>query len=215
MATTRLSLYNGALLECGERSIASLEENGETRRLLDRAWEANLVDSVLMDGQWKFATRTVELVASTDVTPPFGYLKAYDKPADHIRTVGLCSDPYMNCPLLAYAQEQDYFFTDAEPIYMSYVSNDAQYGGDLSRWPTDFVQYVHVYLASRIIKKLNQSETDRKTLYSLVKSRLLAAKSGDAMEGPTKFLPMGRFVRARLGSGRSHQDRGLRNRLIG
>lgn len=213
--TTKLSLYNGALLECGERPLADLSEVGQPRRLLDQAWDADFVDYVLGQGQWKFATRTAELVASTTVQPPFGYAKAYDIPVDLVRTVGLCSDEFMTEPLLAYATEQDYIFSDVEPIYLSYVSNDTDYGGDLSRWPPDFVQYVHACLASRIIKPLNQSESDRKTLYSLVKMRLTDARSSDAMEGPTKFLPTGTFVRARMGRGGSRIDRGRRNRLIG
>lgn len=213
--TTKLSLYNGALLECGERPLASLTEEGQSRRLLDAAWDADLVDYVLGQGQWKFATRTVELVASTDVEPPFGYSRAYDIPEDHLRTTAVCSDEYMNEPLLGYTTEGDYIFSDVEPIYISYVSNGATYGGDYSRWPADFVEYVHAYLASKIIKKLNQSESDRKTLYSLIKMRLTDARSSDAMEGPTKFLPIGTFVRARMGRGGSHTDRGRRNRLIG
>lgn len=212
--TTKLSLYNGALLECGERELAPNEANSVSR-LLDRVWDAGAVDYVLGQGQWRFALRTSELVASTDVQPPFGYSKAYEIPDDHIRTVALCSDEYMQCPLLAYTTEQDYFFSDAEPIYISYVSNDALYGGDFNRWPEDFVEYVHAYLATKIIKKLNQSESDRNTLYALLKSRLIDAQSSSAMEEPTKFLPTGSFVRARVGRGRSRGDRGSRNRLIG
>jgi hypothetical protein len=211
----KLSLYNGALLECGERALASLSENGETRRLLDRAWDAGALDFVLSAGQWRFAARTVELVASPDVTPPFGYAKAYEKPVDMLRTISMCSDEFLTSPLLSYSVEQNYVFSDAEPIYWQYVSNDAAYGGDMSLWPTDFIEYVHAYLASKIIKKLNQSESDRKTIYALLDRRLRDAKSSDAMESPTKFLPMGSWVRARLGGGRSHLDRGRRNKLIG
>ena len=215
MSASKLSLYNGALLDCGEREIASLSEECESRRLLDRAWDGGAIDFCLGAGQWKWATRTSELVASTDVAPPFGYAKAYLKPEDHIRTVALCTDPYLQSPLLGYTTEQDYFFTDAEPIYMSYVSNDSSYGGDMGRWAADFVQYVHAYLASTIIKKLTESEADRKTALTLAKTRLRDALASDALEGPTKFMPMGSFVRARLGGGRSHTDRGNRNRLVG
>lgn len=215
MTTSKLSLYNGALLECGERALASLAENTESRRLLDQAWDAGAVDYCLGQGQWKFATRTIEMSPSSSVTPPFGYSKAYGIPDDHIRTTGLCSDEYGQSPVTQYAAEQSFIFSDIEPLYLSYVSNDVGYGNDLSLWPADFAEYVHAYLASKIIKKLNQSESDRNTIYQLLKMRLRDAKSSDAMEGPTKFLPVGRFVRARIGSGRSNNDRGNRGRLIG
>lgn len=213
--TDKLSLYNGALLDCGERELASLSEACEARRLLDRAWDAKAVDYCLGASQWHWATRTVELVASTTVVPPFGYAKAYDKPTDHIRTIALCVDPYLQGPLLAYATEQDYFFADVEPVFMSYVSNDTSYGGDFSRWPADFIQYVHAYLASKIIRKINQSAEDQKTIFTLLKMRLKDARSSDAMEGPTKFTPMGNFVRARLGRSSSRRDRGSRSSLVG
>lgn len=215
MSATKLSLYNGALLECGERPLASLAENVESRRLLDTAWDSGAVDFCLGQGQWKFATRTIEMASEPSVTTPFGYSKAYLIPDDHICTTGLCSDEFGNSPITQYSTEQGYIFSDIEPIYLSYVSNDAAYGGDFSLWPADFVEYVHAYLASKIIKKLNQSESDRNTIYQLLKMRLRDAKSSDAMEGPTKFLPRGRFVSARLGSGRGRLDRGSRNKLIG
>ena len=43
MATDRLKLYNGALTIIGERSIASLTTNEESRRLLDNQWNDGAV----------------------------------------------------------------------------------------------------------------------------------------------------------------------------
>jgi hypothetical protein len=213
MSATKLSLYNGALLECGERAIASLTEDREPRRLLDRAWDAGVVNFCLGQGQWRFATRTVQLAASTTIEPTFGYRKAYEIPDDHIRTTSLCSEEYMNTPLLRYTTEQNYFFTDVEPIFLGYVSNGAGYGGDFSLWPEDFIEYVHAYLASKIIKKLNQSGTDFEMLFKLTKQRLADARSSSAMEGPTTFPPTGSFVSARRGRG--IRDRGNRGSLLG
>lgn len=211
--TTKLSIFNGALLECGERAIASLSEDREPRRLLDRAWDAGVVNFCLGQGQWRFATRTVQLAASTTIEPTFGYRKAYAVPDDHVRTTALCSDEYLRVPLLSYTTEQNYFFTDVEPIFLGYVSNGAGYGGDFSLWPEDFVEYVHAYLASKIIKKLNQSGTDFEMLFKLTKRRLTDARSSSAMEGPTTFPPTGSFVSARRGRG--IRDRGNRGSLLG
>jgi hypothetical protein len=211
--TTKLSLFNGALRECGERAIASLSEDRKPRRDLDSVWDAGAVNFCLGQGQWRFATRTVQLAASTTIEPTFGYRKAYPIPDDHIRTTALCSDEYMHSPLLSYTTEQRYFFTDVEPIFLGYVSNDAAYGGDYSLWPEDFVEYVHAYLASKIIKGLNQSATDFGTLLKVADKRLRDARSSSAMEGPTTFPPTGSFVSARRGRGRS--DRGSRGSLLG
>jgi hypothetical protein len=213
---TRLSLYNGALLECGERDLASLSENREPRRLLDRVWDNGLVDYVLGKGQWKFGLRAVQLAPETSIEPDFGYQLAYAKPTDHIRTTGLYSDEYANSPLLRYTFEQGYVFTDTEPLFWHYVSNDDAYGGNLAEWPVDFSRAVEVYMASRIVKKLTQSDEKEANLIKLSSTLFRDAASSDAMEGPTKFLPPGTWVSARVqGSRGTRGDRGLRGRLIG
>lgn len=217
MTVSKLTLYNGALLECGERPLASLAENIEARRLLDRAWESSngAVNYCLGQGQWKFATRSIELASSVSVTPAFGYQKAFAIPDDYLRAVAVCSDPYMNVPLLQYKQEQSYFFADIDPIYLAYISNDASYGADYSLWPEEFVRYVELYLASKIVKKLTQSNEEEKKLFALAKKALVDAKSSSAMEGPTTFPPPGTWTSARVGRTAGRRDRGSRSSLLG
>ena len=210
----QLSLYNNALLEVGERALSSLSDNTETRRLLDRAW-TDAVDMCLSAGLWRFATRTAQQAPSTSVEPDFGYRLAYEHPGDMVRTKGMFVDEYCLVPLLAYRSERNYWFTDAEPIYVSYVSNDNAYGGDMGSWPVEFARYVEAYLASRIITRLTQDREQWNLVYQLTKRRLTEAASSDAMEGPTQFLPPGTWVEARYGRSTGRRDRGSRSRLIG
>lgn len=212
MSATKLSLYNGALLECGERDLSSLTEAREPRRLLDRAWDNGAVDYCLGQGQWGFARRSTQLAPSVSVTPGFGHSLAYLKPSDHIRTISMTTDEYGKVPLLDYIPEGDYWYTDAEPVYLSYVSNHASYGGDLTKWPAEFVRAVECYLAARIIKKLTQSEDKEKEMEKKAAGLFLKAASSDAMENPTKFPPSGSWVNSRRGAA---GDRGKRSRLIG
>lgn len=214
--TDRLSLYNGALLECGERKLVSLSENREPRRLLDDVYDNGLIDFVLNTGQWKFAKRTVKMAPSTSIEPDFGYHKAYPVPEDFIRTTSMCSDEYMNVPLLQYTMERGYWFADVEPIYVSYISNDPLVGGaNVSLWPPDFCRYVEAYLASRVVRKLTQDKDDWTRLFKLAKQRLTEASSTDAMEGPTVFPPIGSWVSSRFGRNTGRRDRGNRGSLIG
>ena len=216
MAASQLTLYNGALLICGERALASLAENREPRRLLDQAWDGGAVTAVdycLGAGQWKFAKRTVELVASTTLTPAFGYAKAFVIPSDHVRTTALCADEYQKVPLTDYAQERGYWFADADPLYVSYVSNHADYGSDMALWPTEFIEFVETYLARKVVHKLTQDAKEWERVYMLAKKCRTEAASSDAMEGPTAFPPSGAWVAARRGRGGA--NRGNRNSLIG
>ena len=57
--TDRLSLYNDALLLCGERALTSLSEDREPRRLLDQIWNSGGVNVCLAEGQWFFAMRAL------------------------------------------------------------------------------------------------------------------------------------------------------------
>lgn len=211
--TTKLLIFNGALRMCGERKLASITENQQGRHILDDEWADGAVDYCLGAGQWKFAKRTIELASSTSVTPDFGYSKAFAIPSDLIRTTALCSDPYQQVPLLSYTTEQAYWFADVDPLYVSYVSNDASYGGDLTLWPMEFVLFIQAYLASKIVETLTQDENKWAKVYKLAKKYRTEAASSDAMEAPTKFPPEGSWVLARRGRGL--RDRGNRNQLIG
>ena len=213
--TDKLSLYNGALRAIGERELASLTENREPRRRLDAVWAEGAVDFCLGIGQWKFAKRTQQLAPSTTVAPDFGYRLAYAIPDDHIRTCALCDDEYLQHPLLAYQMEQNYIYADVEPIYLSFVSDDASYGGDYSLWPEDFIRVVKLYLAQEIVWPITQNVEKKTAIEKDLKRAISDAKSSDAMEGPTVFPPMGSFAKARIGRGRARSDRGSRGRLTG
>lgn len=80
--TTQLDIYNGALLHCGERFLASLTEQREPRRLLDRVWSSNGVKTCLEQGQWNFAMRTIQIDYDPSIAPSFGYARAFQKPND-------------------------------------------------------------------------------------------------------------------------------------
>lgn len=198
MATTsRLSLYNGALRLVGQGPLASLTENREPRRILDACWDDNVVQRALEAGQWLFACRGMMYDYSPSVEPPFGYSRAFDKPEDFVRTVAVCQDEYFKLPLTQYADEAGYWFAGLDTIFVKYVSSDAAYGGDMSRWPQSFVKYLQAMMASEIAQPLKQDSSASEKLEALAKERLGEAKSQNAMADPVKFLPTGSWVLAR------------------
>lgn len=215
--TDRLSLYNGALRECRERKLASLTENREPRRLLDDVWAEGqgLVAFALQAKQWRFGRRTVMLEAENAVTPQFGWTYAFARPEDCQRVCRVCEDERLDVPLLRYDVDGAYWYTDTAPVYVQYVSDDASRGGDLSKWPPNFVLWVETHMASLIAGRLTGSKADRNDLIKLAQMRLKSAANTDAMESPTQFPPTGTFVRARMGGGGRFSDRGSRSRLIG
>lgn len=210
--TTQLSLYNGSLRAIGERKLASLSENREPRRLLDDVW-TGAIKTCLEEADWKFAQRTAKLVYDPSYTATFGYLRRFTKPADCVRWSKVCTDEYQNTPLTAYAEEAGFLFSDLDEIYVSYVSDDSSYGSDMSLWPESFVAVVELYLAAQIISRIEQSKTNEAEMEKKHARALTNAKSKDAIQGPTKFLPTGSWVASR--GVRRSDDRGNRGQLIG
>lgn len=209
--TTKLTLFNGALLHCKERFLDSLTENREPRRLLDHVYDNGGIKHCLEQAQWHFAMRTVMLDYDSSIEPDFGYRRAFTKPADWVLTSAVCSDEFFNVPLTQYTDEAGYLYSDLDTIYVRYVSNDTSYGMDLSKWPETFREFVEAHFASRIIGRLsgagNQDEIEK-----LRKAKLLTAKNKAAMAEPTMFPATGVWASARR---RGVKERRNRSSLIG
>lgn len=219
MATTKLKIYNGALLLCKARSIASLTVSEEARRLLDEVWDDGGLRYCLEQGQWRFAMRTAKFTYDTGITPAFGFRRAFAKPADWVNTSAVCIDEYFASPLLQYTDEAGYWYSDLDEIYVKYVSDDANYGSNLSLWPYSFTEYVKNYFASRIVLRISGSEQLAEAMLKnngMLDTSLMIAKNRDAMAEPTKFPPRGNWVTARThGKTGDWSDGGSRSNLIG
>lgn len=213
MATDRLKLYNAALGLCEERKLATLSEDRSPRRKLDDVWDNGFVDEVLSEAMWIFATRTIELTADEDTETQFGFANAFVVQEDHLKTVALCEDESFNVPLTDYHVEAGFWYANVDPLWVRYVSNHADYGLDLSKWPPKFCRFAEQTLAIRIHPRLTGSSADLDKLKRDLKKITLEAKSADAWEKPTQFMPQGSWVGSRRG-GRS-AERGNRSRLIG
>ncbi len=214
MSTSRLEIYNAALIICGERILASLTEDRKPRRLLDQVWDNDGVEACLERAQWKFAMKTLRFDFDTDVTTDYGYRRAFSKPTDWVLTSSVCSDEYFTAPLTRYFDENDFWFADLDIIYVRYVSNATDYGLDLSLWPATFNKFVSAYFASEIVMGLTQDQD----MWAIVEKRLdktmKYAKSNDAMAGAQQFPAPGSFVTSRY-RGQVSRDRGSRSNLIG
>ena len=214
MATTRLSIYNDALLLAGERSLASLTENTEARRLLDQVWNNDGINYCLESGQWYFAMRTIRIDYDPDIEPDFGYRRGYTKPSDWILTSGLCSDEYFRVPLTQYSDEAGYWYSDLDFMYVRYVSNDTLYGNDLSRWPRTFSEFVSAQFASKVVLKISNDEDRLGRILKLREKLLVEAKDKNLMASPTKFPARGTWSQSRNRWG-ARLDRGNSGQLIG
>lgn len=212
MATTRLKIYNGALLVCEERSLGALTDDVEARYALDEVWNDGGVRFCLEQGQWKFAMRSAKMTYDPAIAPDWGYQHGVAKPSDWVTTSAVCQDEYFRVPLLGYSDEIGYWFFDLEDVYIKWVSDDSSYGGDLSKWPNTFTEYVKAHFATKIIARLAGGNEERiARVHKIADKAKFDAKNRDAMQGPTTFPAQGSWLRSRFGRNSGSRDGGNRS----
>lgn len=214
MATSKLALYNGALLLLGERRLASLGESREPRRALDDVWDQGAVKHCLEQGAWSFAVRSTALDHDPGVDPAFGYAYAFAQPTDFARLAGISDNETFAGDFDDYQPEAGYWFANVTPLYLRFVSTDANYGGDLSLWPETFIRFVESYLAARIAARLTASASKAEAVEKKYNKLKSDAQGKDAVGRPTSYPPHGGWAKARHGGG-PRGDGGARGRLIG
>ena len=198
--TTQLGLYNQALVtHLGERKLTALDSPAteKSQIVLDTIWDAGAVDTLLEMGYWNFAMRTVAINYNASLTSAFGFRYIFDKPTDHIATAAVSLDPYFASSLIRYTDETAYLYADYDPIYVKYVSNDSQYGADMSLWPQSFEKAFACYLAKETCMSIKQ-DRQRWTDLEVQFDRLLSyAKAKDALAQPVKPGPRSSWARSR------------------
>lgn len=200
MAASQLGLYNRALGLIGQRKLASLTEGNEGRRALDDEYDSS-IQFCLQQGFWNFAMRSVELAPEASLTPTFGFNHAFQKPDDWIRTYQQSADEFFNVPLLDYRDEGGYLLASFDPLYIRFVSNDTQYGLNLTIWPETFKEYVSAELADRIAFRITQSKDTAAEAKKWVKRKRTDALAKDAMDEPAGRPPQGTWIRSRTVNG--------------
>ena len=198
--TTQLFIFNESLGHLGERQLASLSENREPRRVLDYYW-APTVSYALLQGLWRFARRTSQIDADNTIGPPqFGFNFLFEYPEDWVRTQIISTSPQLDPPLIQYRDEGGFIYANATPIYLSYISNDPQYGMNIGQWPENFADYIAWRLARLSCMRLTSDKERTEALKKDEDRARRVAKGTDAMNDPPGFMPVPFWARARRGA---------------
>lgn len=199
--TTKLAVYNLALGHLGERKLASLNENRESKRVLDDFWD-QVVAECLAEGLWNFACRTVMLNNDASVEPAFGLAYAFSKPDDWVRTVEISEYEMFTWPLEDYRDEGGYWYAGVTPLYVRFVSNGISFGLDLSLWPANYTGWTALRLAEMSCSRITGARDALQGADGITRragKAKLKAKSTDAMNEPSRRPPAGAWSRARRG----------------
>lgn len=200
LTNTWRQIYNDALLILGLDEITSNSDDSDRRVKLDRALDADLVESVLEDTSWTFGLESSKITFDPSLEPEFGYTRVHQKPSDMQIINGVYQDEYMREALRYYKDEGSYFFSDLDTIFVEYVSTD--FLTNPSNWPAYFRRLIAGKLAKDAAASIND---DPKNLRLRVdranaayKDRKDDAMSIDAMNSPPRILARGEWVAGRF-----------------
>lgn len=205
MTISKLTLYNGALRELGQRKLSSLSEDCPARRYLDDAFDDNLIDYCLSQGFWHFATRSSLLEDIPSITPSFGYRYAFEIPDDFLNLVNICYDEYFKSTIQEYSLEAGIIYCDVDEIYIRYISNDSNYGGNFSLWSSAFNNFVKKKLAIDVCEILTKSSTKLDKLEKDLEKLRKIAQNNDLRNKPPVMPSSGSWVNSRFSSGFQNQ----------
>lgn len=194
---TKLELYNKALSHLGPTRLLTDTENRPDRHELDSAYQGVLA-SMLERGLWYFALRSSMLLPDTDVEPRFGRPHAYRLPDDYVRLRLICVDERMEIEDLSYRRERDVLYSDAARLFVSYVSDDANYGRNLGAWTELFCEAFAAELAYQSGLPITKDRGTKNDLLIIKKQTLFDAKRLEAVDERVKFKPLGSWVKSRL-----------------
>lgn len=197
---SQLGIYNAALRWLEERKLQSLVENRESRRYLDDEW-SNAIEYCLSQGYWKHAIRNVMAPAEVDTTTTFGWEYCFQKPTDWVATYQVADNSMYDPLLRLYDDANNYWYSNITPIYVKYVSNDPNFGLNMSLWTPGFIEYLGGYLAQLLVPRIKQAGDKIDRIDKLVKRLRQEGLAKDAMDLPPGRPPYGTWILSRAPRG--------------
>ncbi len=191
---SQIDVINVALRRVGASRIQSLGEDSPEAAISGDLID-NVVDDLLRQHAWNFATRRVKMARLTE-EPTFEFDYAYAFPADWIRTVSVHSNDAGRNTIYfreEYIEGQRVLLTSQEDVYLRYIADIR----DPNLWPPDFRQSVSLYLAKDLAMPLANSNRLQENLFSEARGTLARAKSADAQGSSPERMPLGTWVRRR------------------
>lgn len=196
----KLAVWKQACVHLGKARVTSLTEDTATRYAFDDAWPG-VVEEAFNQGDWNFAKKTAQLVASVSGTATGGYSYVYDYPSDWMRTLAVSPLAEFRAPFTDYIDEGGFLHSSTSPLYIRYIRDDLVDDADVSTWPTMFWRFVALKLAYESCERLTQSTTLSEKLEKLMDRALKKARSVDARNEQGKRIYSGSWLAARGGYG--------------
>lgn len=115
---SKTELANLMLLELGKDSITSIDDDTYAAKWVSRIWD-EIRKHVLSEGYWNFAFEQ-QTLASTGVTPTFGFTYEFQLPADMITLIEINEEPHGT---YKYRIKGDKLQLDESSVSISYIQD--------------------------------------------------------------------------------------------
>lgn len=203
--STIVDIFNLALTHIGSAGeVASPTEQSVEAKFCSRFY-SQVIDQVLTDGHWSFATRRI---AAAQVALPAavdGWRFAYQKPAAALKILavlrpGQADEKTASFILEATAAGNDVLLTNVEQATLRYVERVT----DVSRYPAPFVAAASLLLASHLAGVIRKDPAAAGALQQQYLVAVSIAKGVDAtgqagdQDARRKFVPP--WIAARRGA---------------
>lgn len=159
----------------------------------------SVVRTMLEDGYWRFAVKTVELDENAG-TPSSGYTYSFDRPADWLRTFEVYETAHRDGEGIDFRDEDEQYHANYTPITVRYLSTTL--GTDGRNWTASFEDALIAQLEVR--RAMTTEGTSGAALASLVglaDKKMKNARAQDDNRERPRVNAASRFVAGRYGYG--------------
>lgn len=194
MATTKLEIYNSALIKMGEETIASTSASNKRARLVNEQYD-KCRREVLRAHPWNFALKRAELAA--DASPPaFGYDNRFPVPSDLLRPWKCWNsgNDDLDPEIEKWKEENGYILTDESQLFIQYIYNCQ----DVTLFDAQFEEVLALRLAGDTCYAITQSRSRANDLIAAYQRWEALARSSDGQTGTPDVVLEGEWTRGRI-----------------
>jgi hypothetical protein len=195
MPVTDIDVINGALRKLGVDAIATLADDVNAARVATDTYSM-LLDAVLTDAPWDFATTRAELTAH-ETSPDFGFDNAFDLPDGDPDAFCLRVREIVNVNEYQWVVEQAQILTSHEsPIQVIYTARVV----DEALYTPQFIEALQSRLAAEWAEPLIASSSVQEVMMRAYNAKISAAKTIEAGQtGLHADTTNGSWVDSRVG----------------
>lgn len=193
--SSQVEIVNNALVEIGEATITSIDQNTRAARAAKRVWN-NVRREMLARYRWNFARKRAVL-APDATAPAFGWTAQFTVPNDFLVLIGvydsLEDQRSLTATRQAYDREGDKILWDGTALYILYVADIT----DTGQFDPLFESALVYKLAMRLAYDLSTGDGKATSLQNLFSEAIKTAKMSNAIQRSPELIISSEWVDSR------------------